>query len=102
MNVEPKPTNPLPRRGVPSLSAVKAKITTKHGWVGDYDYSWLCLPTLPFGNNRRSRRPPPFYGLHDELPLVVAMATGLQHALAMLAGEYFRRFDSYAIFDLHS
>jgi hypothetical protein len=32
----------------------------------------------------------------------VAMATGLQHALAMLAGEHFRRFDSYAIFDLHS
>jgi hypothetical protein len=46
--------------------------------------------------------PTPFYGFHDELLLVVAMATGLQHALVMLAGEYCRRFDSYAIYDLPS
>ncbi|KAL0950318.1 hypothetical protein HGRIS_010293 [Hohenbuehelia grisea] len=60
------------------------KITTKHGWFGDYDYGYLCMPALPF--MKQKQRLPPFYGLHDELPLLVGMATGLQHALAMLAG----------------
>ncbi|KAG1731130.1 permease family-domain-containing protein [Suillus lakei] len=49
------------------------KWTTKHGWFGDYDYRWLCLPSLPSAR----RKQPPFYGIDDELPL---------HALAMLAG----------------
>jgi len=29
---------------------------------------------------------PPFYGLDEELPLILAISSGLQHALAMLAG----------------
>lgn len=29
---------------------------------------------------------PPFYALDDELPLFLAITSGLQHALAMLAG----------------
>ncbi|KAH0840324.1 xanthine/uracil permease [Lanmaoa asiatica] len=65
------------------------KLTTRKGWFGDYDYAWLCSPVLPFsigGKKRNSRRQPPFYGVDDELPLVLAMASGLQHALAMLAG----------------
>ncbi|OJA13501.1 hypothetical protein AZE42_12431, partial [Rhizopogon vesiculosus] len=64
------------------LNDVRRKVTTKHGWLGDYDYRWLCLPSLPTGK----RKQPPFYGLDDELPLVLAMASGLQHSLAMLAG----------------
>ncbi|KAF5319378.1 hypothetical protein D9619_008616 [Psilocybe cf. subviscida] len=67
-----------------TVSLVKRKVLTREGWFGDYDYAWLCLPTLPFMN--RSRRPPPFYALDAELPLAVAITSGLQHALAMLAG----------------
>ncbi|KAI0742421.1 xanthine uracil permease [Daedaleopsis nitida] len=63
---------------------IKKKLTTRRGWLGDYDYAWLCLPTLPFV--RRSTRPPPFYALDAELPLTLAIFTGFQHALAMLAG----------------
>ncbi|OSD08775.1 Xanthine/uracil permease [Trametes coccinea BRFM310] len=63
---------------------VKRKLTTRHGWLGDYDYAWLCLPSLPF--TKRSRRPPPFYALDAELPLTLAIFSGFQHALAMLAG----------------
>ncbi|KAF8478759.1 hypothetical protein JB92DRAFT_3280129 [Gautieria morchelliformis] len=33
-------------------------------------------------------RTPPFYALDDELSLLLAVASGLQHALAMLAGKY--------------
>ncbi|KXN81844.1 Purine permease [Leucoagaricus sp. SymC.cos] len=66
---------------------VKHKVTTREGWVGDYNYGWLCTPTLPFlPTNKKKDRDPPFYALDDELPLVLAISSGLQHALAMLAG----------------
>jgi len=35
---------------------------------------------------KQSTEPPPFYGLDDELPLILAITSGLQHSLAMLAG----------------
>lgn len=63
---------------------VGRKVTTRHGWVGDYDYAWLCTPSIPFF--RKPRISPPFYGLESEIPLLVAITCGLQHALAMLAG----------------
>lgn len=73
------------------FSHLYTKVTTRHGWVGDYDYAWLCAPTLPFSigsssSSKPRRRGPPFYGLDSELPLILAMTCGLQHALAMLAG----------------
>ncbi|KIJ48468.1 hypothetical protein M422DRAFT_162709 [Sphaerobolus stellatus SS14] len=63
----------------------KRKVTTREGWLGNYDYAWLCLPSLPFTKDYHSRAPP-FYALNQELPVLLAAATGLQHALAMLAG----------------
>lgn len=75
-------------------SFVKRKLTTRHGWLGDYDYAWLCLPSLPF-LDRLKRRPPPFYALDAELPLALAIFTGFQHALAMLAGMI--RFSSQSL-----
>ena len=63
------------------------KFTTRDGWFGDYNYVWLCMPTLPFAiGGRKKRTMPPFYALDSELPLLLALACGLQHALAMLAG----------------
>ncbi|KZT70230.1 Xanthine/uracil permease [Daedalea quercina L-15889] len=65
-------------------------VSTRHGWLGDYDYAWLCMPTLPFAlpgrNGKRRQVGPPFYALESNLPIAVAVTTGLQHALAMLAG----------------
>ncbi|KAK7681943.1 hypothetical protein QCA50_014905 [Cerrena zonata] len=70
------------------VSKLRRKVTTRHGWFGDYNYAWLCTPTLPFhfGKSKPRRRMPPFYALDSELPLLLAMTCGLQHALAMLAG----------------
>ncbi|EJD01748.1 xanthine/uracil permease [Fomitiporia mediterranea MF3/22] len=70
---------------------LKHKLTTREGWFGDYDYLWLCTPSLPLSpskqsNHRRQRRLPPFYALDADIPLLLATACGLQHALAMLAG----------------
>lgn len=63
------------------------KFTTKDGWLGDYNYVWLCTPTLPFSiGGRKKRTMPPFFALESDLPLLLAVACGLQHSLAMLAG----------------
>ncbi|KAL1969832.1 hypothetical protein VTN77DRAFT_7341 [Rasamsonia byssochlamydoides] len=58
--------------------------TTKDGLVGDYDYGFLFRPNLPFMKD--ARRSAPFFGLNDNIPVVLALLLGLQHALAMLAG----------------
>ncbi|KAF5320857.1 hypothetical protein D9619_000117 [Psilocybe cf. subviscida] len=65
-------------------SRIRRKVTTRDGWIGDYDYAWLCTPRLPF--MKQETRDPPFYALDAELPLLLAISSGLQHALAMLAG----------------
>ncbi|KIK14591.1 hypothetical protein PISMIDRAFT_642226 [Pisolithus microcarpus 441] len=89
---QPAPVGPPTTRSFPAIrkhaTALRNKLTTKHGWLGDYDYAWLCSPTLPFSiaGSNPVRRPPPFYGVEAELPLLLAMSCGLQHALAMLAG----------------
>ncbi|EJT97062.1 xanthine/uracil permease [Dacryopinax primogenitus] len=67
------------------LVNLRQKLTTRHGWLGDYDFVWLCSPTLPFTQAAR-RKNPPFFPLHADLPLVLAIICGFQHALAMLAG----------------
>jgi hypothetical protein len=66
------------------IRRISHKVSTKDGWLGEYDYGWLCLPSLPFSKKSHE---PPFYALDAELPLLLAMASGLQHALAMLAGN---------------
>ncbi|KAF1980177.1 Xanthine/uracil permease [Bimuria novae-zelandiae CBS 107.79] len=62
---------------------VKA-FTTKEGLIGTYDYAFLFKPNLPF--IKRERRAAPFFGLHDRMPIFLALLLGFQHALAMLAG----------------
>jgi NCS2 family nucleobase:cation symporter-2 len=58
--------------------------TTKDGLIGDYDYTFLFTPRLPF--MKKQKRSAPFFGLEDKIPVVLALLLGLQHALAMLAG----------------
>lgn len=59
-------------------------VTTKDGLIGDYDYAFLFTPNIPF--MKRERRAAPFFGLHDKMPVLLALLLGFQHALAMLAG----------------
>ena len=48
----------------------------------------ICLrggtadPGSAAGNNRKHRRPAPFYGLEDDLPILIQLVTGLQHAVS--------------------
>jgi hypothetical protein len=45
---------------------------------GEADCGYLA------GNNRRHRRPAPFYGLEDDLPILIQFVTGLQHAVSVM------------------
>lgn len=56
---------------------------TRLGLIGDFDYSWLCMPQISFG---KKIKPPPFLAKDAKLPLFVALVMGLQHCLAMLGG----------------
>ncbi|KAH3671078.1 hypothetical protein OGAPHI_000789 [Ogataea philodendri] len=60
------------------------KWTTKDGLLGDYDYAYLFTPRLPF--MKTSEKIQPFFGLDDDIPVVLGFLLGLQHALSMLAG----------------
>ncbi len=53
---------------------------------GDYNYAFLFTPSLPF--MKKSKQAPPFFGLNDKVPVVLAFDPRLQHALAMLARHH--------------
>lgn len=57
---------------------------TKEGLIGNYNYGYLFRPNLPFMGSKNVT--PPFFGLNDKMPLLLAALLGLQHTLAMLAG----------------
>lgn len=59
---------------------LKAKIL---GEGEGYDYSTLCMPSVPWG---KTRRPANFYPLDEPLPLLLSLVMGLQHAFAMVGG----------------
>jgi hypothetical protein len=48
----------------------------REGWLGDYDFKYLCMPTMPFGKGKGRRKPPPFYSLNADLPMLLALVCG--------------------------
>lgn len=66
-----------------TIMRIIRKWTTKEGLFGDYDYAYLFTPTLPYLTKRKKQ---PFFGLNDDIPIMLGLILGLQHALSMLAG----------------
>ncbi|CAN3354653.1 hypothetical protein DICA3_B05666 [Diutina catenulata] len=60
------------------------KATSRQLWLGDYDYSYLFVPKIPF--MKRPKQLQPFFGLDSEMPLLLGALLGFQHALSLLAG----------------
>ncbi|KAJ5915860.1 hypothetical protein N7454_011001 [Penicillium verhagenii] len=58
--------------------------TTWEGWVGNYDYMYLITPNIWPLNKRYKDYQSPFYGLNDEVPILLTIILGLQHALTMI------------------
>ncbi|AGO10889.1 AaceriAFR622Wp [[Ashbya] aceris (nom. inval.)] len=61
---------------------LRSKVATRRGLLGDYDYKYLFTPQL----FKRQRKRQPFFSIDAEIPVVLGVLLGLQHALAMLAG----------------
>ncbi|KAF8602016.1 xanthine/uracil permease [Ceratobasidium sp. AG-I] len=85
INEQPGATAPPSADRFGGIKRYGKKFTTRDGWLGDYDFAWLCTPGLPFGKKKASRAPQ-FYALDADLPILLAITCGFQHALAMLAG----------------
>ncbi|KAG9084593.1 hypothetical protein FRC07_013596, partial [Ceratobasidium sp. 392] len=82
---QPRATEPPSTDRFHGIKRYGKKFTTRDGWLGDYDFAWLCTPGLPFGK-KKATRAPQFYALEADLPILLAIVCGFQHALAMLAG----------------
>ncbi|KAG8762101.1 hypothetical protein FRC12_009186 [Ceratobasidium sp. 428] len=85
VNQQPRANEPPSTDRFHGIKRYGKKLTTRDGWLGDYDFAWLCTPGLPFGK-KKSTRAPQFYALDADLPILLAVVCGFQHALAMLAG----------------
>ncbi|KAF3040060.1 hypothetical protein E8E12_003175 [Didymella heteroderae] len=67
-----------------TFAEVKYMLTTKDGWIGDYDYLYLVTPNIWPLNRKYKDYKAPFYGLNDRVPLLLTLLLGLQHALCMI------------------
>lgn len=59
-------------------------LSSKEAWLGDYDYWYLVTPNIPPFNRKYKGKAMPFYGLHDQVPVLLTIILGLQHALIMI------------------
>ncbi|KAL1637385.1 hypothetical protein SLS56_000523 [Neofusicoccum ribis] len=67
-----------------SWQYLKQYFTSKEGWIGDYDYLYLVTPNIWPLNRKYKDFEAPFYGLNDEVPILLTIILGLQHALTMI------------------
>lgn len=66
------------------LAALKSYLCSRHGWFGEYDYLYLVTPNIHPFNRKYKGYATPFYGLNDEVPILLTILLGLQHALTMI------------------
>lgn len=82
-------TPPSPSR-LPLTQRVAHRVRSlghRDAWLGDYHWGALFKPRwLPYSRKNHEQDTLGFYGLDDELPILLAAVAGLQHSLAMLAG----------------
>lgn len=76
--------------------------TSRDGWIGNYvcggkyalqpvftdsclkDYAYLVTPNIWPLNRKYKHYRAPFYGLNDEVPILLTIILGMQHALTMI------------------
>ncbi|KAG7831656.1 hypothetical protein KL920_001176 [Ogataea angusta] len=66
------------------LKNLYRKFTTRDGWLGDYDYGFLFTPAVwPF-NKKFKHYDQPYFGINDDIPILLAVILGLQHCLTLI------------------
>ncbi|KAF2498742.1 purine permease [Lophium mytilinum] len=81
---EPSTTNGEVSEEQGRFGALKRTFLTRDGWIGDYDYLYLVTPNIWPLNRKYKNYEAPFYGLNDEVPILLTIILGLQHALTMI------------------
>ncbi|KAF7560182.1 hypothetical protein G7046_g3984 [Stylonectria norvegica] len=66
------------------VAHASAYFRSRHAWLGDYDYWYLVTPNIPPFNKKYRGKATPFYGLNQEVPILLTIILGLQHALIMI------------------
>ncbi|ORY20996.1 permease family-domain-containing protein [Naematelia encephala] len=82
--LESSDLGPVPTSRRSKIKAALKSLTTRDGWLGDYDYGALFIPNIPY--LVKNKRELPFYGVNEKLPHMLLIILGLQHALAMVGG----------------
>ena len=63
---------------------LSAYLTSRDGWLGDYDYWYLVTPNIYPFNKKYKDKAIPFYNINDQVPILLTIILGLQHALIMI------------------
>ncbi|KAG9906850.1 hypothetical protein KCU81_g9960, partial [Aureobasidium melanogenum] len=58
-------------------------VSSKEGWLGDYDYLYLITPNISPVNRKSRNYAMPFYGLNNKVPIFLTLILGFQYALTM-------------------
>lgn len=68
---------PTKRSWKPTLN--RDRLFSRDFWIGDYDYLYLFYPNLPGIPNPYKHQPQPFFGVEQNLPVMLAALLGFQH-----------------------
>lgn len=60
------------------------KLLTKEGWLGDYDYAYMFTPDVWPLNRKYKEYQQPFFAVNEELPIVLMLILGFQHAFTLI------------------
>ncbi|KAH3666581.1 hypothetical protein OGAPHI_003437 [Ogataea philodendri] len=66
------------------LSSFWKQVSTREGWIGEYNYAHLFTPDIwPFNKNFENYQPP-YFGINDKIPILLTIILGLQHCLTLI------------------
>lgn len=60
------------------------KLTTRDGWLGDYNYGHMFTPDIWPLNRKYKDFQQPFFAVDEELPIVLMLILGFQHAFTLI------------------
>lgn len=60
------------------------KLTTKDGWLGDYNYAHMFTPDIWPLNKKYKDFEHPFFAVDEELPILLMLILGFQHAFTLI------------------
>lgn len=60
------------------------KVTTKEGWLGNYNYSYMFTPDIYPFNRKFSEHLLPFFEIDEEIPIILMVLLGFQHAFTLI------------------